>query len=158
VPFHDQLKLLLRMSKNHVFLLLHSHHKDYTKSISGSAKQLRIPWEHWLDRCDCLHWGIYRKTKRSEKNYNWKKLGRNRDMTRYKKHIAIEESESKHIVQCCKRKKSNWRERKGRKELTDWRENEKKKPVRKRYQWIESIPINKIIIKLLIKLYICKTN
>ena len=25
MPFHDQLKLLLRMSKNHVFLLLHSH-------------------------------------------------------------------------------------------------------------------------------------
>ena len=26
MSFHDQLKLLLRMSKNHVFLLLHSHH------------------------------------------------------------------------------------------------------------------------------------
>jgi len=25
VPIHDQLKLFLRMSKNHVFLLLHSH-------------------------------------------------------------------------------------------------------------------------------------
>ena len=29
MPFHDQLKLLLRMSKNHVFLLFHSHHLAY---------------------------------------------------------------------------------------------------------------------------------
>ena len=32
MPIHDQLKLFLRMSKNHVFLLLHSHHFDWLKS------------------------------------------------------------------------------------------------------------------------------
>jgi len=44
VSFHDQLKLLLRMSNNHVFLLLHSHQE--------STKQSTLDYLHHHQRSD----------------------------------------------------------------------------------------------------------
>ena len=47
MPIHDQLKLLLRMSKNHVFLLLHSHHIINMRSPI-SVKEVQQLIEHMV--------------------------------------------------------------------------------------------------------------